>query len=240
MWLLMTLIGLASAQGKKKNNTVQPFMGGWGVSAQSILIPLKYPQSFPKFKDDETLTPVFQHVEQDIGLGFKGTLFASRKYRASVNPYYHRGFNESKYRAYGLNFELDQIAVREKNVWGYYGLGAGTANIRFANADNSALTGTQLYAKGQVGALYFDRTKAYEVSLYATFGTTGRERVTVGSTDYENDGLFSGNDQLRNSRYFPTIGVQGTVYRGDFRKAMQNPNNKRKKGQKGNKGKKGS
>lgn len=236
MWLLMTTLGLANAQGKKKNNTIQPFMGGWGVSVQSILIPLEYPQSFPKIKSGGT--PDFQQVGQDVGLGIKGTMFASRKYRASVNPYYHRGFNESNYRSLGLNFELDQIAVRERNVWGYYGLGGGTSNIRFANADNSTLTGTQLYVKGQAGALYFDRTKAYELSVYATFGTTGRERVTVNDTVYENNGLLSGNDQLKGSIYYPTIGVQGTVYRGDFRKAMQNPN-KGKNGKKGKKGKKG-
>ena len=48
LWLWMTSLGLANAQGKKKNNTVQPFMGGWGVSAQSILISFEYPQFFPK------------------------------------------------------------------------------------------------------------------------------------------------------------------------------------------------
>ena len=239
MWLLMTMLGLANAQGKKKNNTVQPFMGGWGVSAQSILIPLEYPQSFPKIKSGGT--PDFQQVAQDVGLGVKGTMFTSRKYRASVNPYYHMGFNESKYRALGVNFDLDQIAVRERNVWGYYGLGGGTSNIRFANANNATITATQLYVKGQVGALYFDRNKAYELSVYAMFGTTGRERVTVNDTVYENSGVLSGDDQLKGSLYYPTIGIQGTVYRGDFRKAMQNPNNKGKgkKGKNGKKGKKG-
>ena len=239
MWLWMAMLGLANAQGKKKGNTVQPFMGGWGVSAQSILIPLEYPQSFPKIKSGGT--PNFQQVGQDVGLGVKGTMFISRKHRASVNPYYHMGFNESNYRAFGLNLEVDQIAVRERNVWGYYGLGGGTSNIRFANANNATITATQLYAKGQVGALYFDRTKAYELSVYATFGTTGRERLTVNDTVYENNGLLSGDDQLKGSLYYPTIGIQGTVYRGDFRKAMQNPG-KGKKGKqnKGKKGKKGN
>ena len=32
-----------------------------------------------------------------------------------------------------------------------------------------------------------DRTKAYELSVYATFGTTVRERVTVNDTVYENN-----------------------------------------------------
>ena len=76
MWLLMTVLGLANAKGKKKNNTVQPFMGGWGVSAQSILLPLDYPQSFPKLKSGGT--PSFQHVA-NIGIGVKGTMFPSRK-----------------------------------------------------------------------------------------------------------------------------------------------------------------
>ena len=82
-----------------------------------------------------------------------------------------------------------------------------------------------MYAKGQVGTLY-DRTKAYEISMYATFGTTGRERVTV-DADYENNGL-SGEDELKGSRYYPTIGIQGTVYEATS-KAVQNPN----KGKKG-------
>ena len=46
---------------------------------------------------------------------------------------------------------------------------------------------------------------------------------TVNDTVYENNGLLSGEDELKGSLYYPTIGIQGTVYRGD-RKAMQNPN----------------
>jgi len=236
MWFLLTILGIANAQGKNNNNVVQPLMGGWGVSAQSILIPLEYPQSFPKIKSGGT--PNFQQVGQDLGLGIKGTMFLSRKYRASFNPYYHMGFNESNYRALGLNLEVDQIAMRERNVWGYYGLGGGTSNIRFASANDATLTATQLYVKGQVGALYFDRTKAYELSLYATFGTTGRERITVNDVTYENNGILGGNDQLKGSLYYPTIGLQGTIYRGDFRKAVQKPGQKKGKKGKGKKGKK--
>jgi hypothetical protein len=235
MWWIMLTLGVANAQGKKNNQKVQPFMGGWGLSAQSILIPLEYPQSFPEIKSGGT--PNFQQVGQDVGLGVKGTIFASRKYRASVNPYYHMGFNESNFRAMGLNVEVDQIAFRERNVWAYYGLGGGTSNLKFTSANESTLTATQLYAKGQVGGMYFDRTKAYELSIYATFGTTGREQITKNGTVYENSGMFSSDDALKGSLYYPTIGIQGTVYRGDFRKAMQNPAKKGKKGQKGKKGK---
>lgn len=235
MWFLLMALGVANAQGKK-NNTAQPLMGGWGVSAQSILIPLEYPQSFPKIKSGGT--PNFEQVAQDLGLGVKGTMFLNRKYRASFNPYYHMGFNESNYRALGVNLEVDQIAMRERNVWGYYGLGGGTSNIRFSNANEATLTATQLYVKGQAGVLYFNRTTAYELSLYGTFGTTGRERITANNVTYENNGLLSGNDQLKGSLYYPTIGLQGTIYRGDFRKAVQKPGQKKGKKGKGKKGKK--
>lgn len=233
IWMILS-VGLANAQGKK-NNKVQPFMGGWGVSAQSTLIPLNYPQSFPKIKADGVQTPNFQQAGQDVGLGIKGTLFASRKYRASVNPYYHMGFNDSNYRAFGVNLEVDQMAFRERNVWGYYGLGGGTSNLKFIAPDESTLTATQLYLKGQVGALYFDRTKAYELSLYATFGSTGREQITKDGVVYENQGVLGDADQLKGSLYYPTIGVQGTVYKGDFRKAMKTQKKKKKKKQKKNK-----
>ena len=119
-------------------------MGGWGVSAQSILIPLEYPQSFPR---SSSVEPRFQQVGQDVGVGIKGTMFVSRKYRASVNPYYHRGFNESNYRAFGLNFELIKL-LYEKEMSGVLWSGCRYADIRFER--RRYLTGTQLYAKGQL------------------------------------------------------------------------------------------
>ena len=238
MWMLMMALGVANAQGKKQGGKVQPFMSGWGISAQSILIPLEYPQSFPDIRDSVGVdTPVFQDVGQDLGLGVKGTMFVNREYRASFNPYYHMGFNNSNFRSFGVNLELDKIAKRERNVWAYYGVGGGTSNIRFANASDATLTATQLYAKGQVGGMYFDRTKAYELSLYAMFGTTGREQIAIGDAVYENNSLLSGNDDLNGSLYYPTIGIQGTVYKGDFRNAMKNPNQKKGKGKKGKNGK---
>ncbi len=229
IWLFC--VGLTTAEAKGQNK-VQPFMAGWGVSAHTTLIPLEYPQSFPQIKSGEETT--FQQVGQDLALGVKGTMFTSRKYRASFNPYYHVGFNDSNYRSLGLNLELDKVAVRERNVWAYYGLGGGTSNIKFVDPNEATLTATQLYLKGQAGAMYFDRTKAYELSAFVTFGTTGREQITKNGTVYENNGLFGGDDQLKGSLYYPTIGLQGTVYRGDFRKAMKNPN-KKKKGKKGKK-----
>lgn len=229
IWLFC--VGLTTAEAKGQNK-VQPFMAGWGVSAHTTLIPLEYPQSFPLIKSGEETT--FQQVGQDLALGVKGIMFTSRKYRASFNPYYHVGFNDSNYRSLGLNLEFDKVAVRERNVWAYYGLGGGTSNIKFVDPNEATLTATQLYLKGQAGAMYFDRTKAYELSAFVTFGTTGREQITKNGTVYENNGLFGGDDQLKGSLYYPTIGLQGTVYRGDFRKAMKNPN-KKKKGKKGKK-----
>ena len=230
--MLWLLVGVSFAgQGKKQQGKVQPFMSGWGLSAHSIIIPLEYPQSFPEIKSGNT--PDFSQVGQDIGVGIKGTLFANRKYRASINPYYHHGFNDSNYQALGINLEVDQIAFRDRNIWAYYGLGGGSSNLRFAVDDNNSLSATQIYAKGQVGAMYFDRTKAYEFSVYAKFGTTGRETITRAGETFENNNFLEGNDQLKGSLYYPTIGIQGTIYRGDFRKAMKNP--KPKKGKKGNK-----
>ena len=238
MWLLCTL-SIASAQGKK-NKPVQPFMNGIGVSVHTTLVPLEYPQSFPTIKDESITTPGFETMGQDLAAGLKGTLFLNRSIRASVNPYYHHGFNDSNYQALGIQVDADKIAHRERNVWAYYGVGAGTANMRFSNADNAELTATQLYGKVQAGFIYFERTTGYELSMFATLGSTGREELSMGTglATYRDEGLFGAGDQLKGSVYTPTVGLQATVYRGDFRKVF-NQNQKGKKGKKGKKGNKG-
>lgn len=239
MWLMCGL-SIASAQGKK-NQQVQPYMNGVGLSAHTTLIPLEYPQSFPTIKDESITTPRFETMGQDLAVGLKGTLFLNRTMRASVNPYYHHGFNDSNYQALGIQMDGDKIVFRERNVWGYYGVGAGAANMRFSNADKAELTATQLYAKAQAGVLYFERTTGYEFSIFATLGSTGREELSLGSglKSYRDEGLFGAGDQLKGSVYTPTVGLQATVYRGDFRKVFNNKKgNKGKQGKKGNKGRK--
>lgn len=232
--LLLSLLNFAFAAPKNNQPAkVKPFMSGMGASVGTMFVPLDYPSKFPTIKGQDT-SPQFTQVQGDVLLGLKGTMFVNQQYRASLQPYLHHGFSDSQYNAYGVNLEVDKMAFREKNVRAYYGLGAGSANMSFANANGATLTGTQLYLKGQAGLLYFDRNKAYELGMYAQMGRTGRETLTTSTGNtFQNNGLFGSDDKLKGSMYFPTIGLQGTVYYGDFRKGMRDPQ-KQKKGNKKN------
>ena len=246
MWLLTVILNVA--QAGNQNGKVQPYMKGAGVNASTIVYPSSFPITLPNIKTDiETAdgvtTPNFNEFRQDLAIGGKGTLFISPKYRASVNPYAHFGFNNSNYRAYGANFEVDYMAFRERNVMGYYGGGVGTQMFSMTDGGSGSLNAAQNYLKAQAGVIYFEKRKAYELAAFAKLGKVTNETITVGGKTYEQGGFTGSDDQLTTSLYSPTFGLEGTLYFGDFRKMFKNnnppknkKNNPKKKGKKnGNK-----
>jgi hypothetical protein len=239
MFWLLSLV-LSVAQAGNQNGKVKPYMRGMGVSVGTLLYPSSYPMKLPHIKDDiaaadGVTSPDFNQFRQDVVLGGKGTLFVSPKFRGSANPYAHLGFNDSNYRAYGIDLGVDYMAFRERNVLGYYGGGLGTQAFSFTDGGSGELSGTQNYLKAQAGLIYFEKRKAYELEAYVKLGNVNQEVITVGNSTYEQGGLTGSDDQLSTSLYSPTVGLQGTMYIGDFRKLFNKPVPPKKKNKAGKK-----
>ena len=224
--ILASLLGTADAAGQ-----IQPYMNGIGVSASTMIIPQKYPVSFPNYKIDGEKTDIdMEEVKGDLALGFKGALYISKDYRATVNPYYHASLLDgglAGYRAMGIDVGVDKTLLREKNVLAFGGVNLGAASMTFDQTSQSKgiLTANRLYIQAQTGATYFNRKSAYELAVFARIGNTGIESYILGDQSYDEEDLSGGVYSL------PMIGLQGTYYYGDFRAIHKN-------GKKGKKGKK--
>ena len=229
--MIIMLCGLLLGEAEaKKGLQNRPYMYGWGPSVNTMLFPFQYPHSFPIGKDDTTPpNEQLNEMRQDLGFGPKFTMYINKQYRLSAYPYAHLGANQSGYRSVGISLEGDASILIDNNVSVFYGVGGGSNLFTFDQGSSGVVSAQQLYAKGQVGMMYFDRLRAYELALYAKFGWTGVERFEYLDVEYEND--VGANDDLKGSLYYPTLGIQGTYYFGDFRKAQ----GKKKKGKSGKK-----
>jgi hypothetical protein len=213
MLLLSLLLGHVDAKSKVN----RPYMYGWGPSAHTMLYPFQYPYIFPKGKDElDPPNAQLDKMRQDLGFGPKFTMHINHVYRVAAYPHVHLGANDSGYKSAGLSLEADASVLLDNSIAVFYGLGGGSSLFTFDQGQNGTITGQQLYLKGQAGGIYYDGTKAYELSIYAKLGVTGVEKFEYNGAEYENS--LGTDDQLSRSLYTPTFGIQGTYYFGDFRK----------------------
>jgi len=246
MLVLLSTLLIGNADAKKMTMT-KPYMYGWGASVHTMMFPFSYPPVFPDVRlseedggvvdSDGTITATdlnLNDVNQDLGFGPKFTMYLNKMYRFSAYPYAHFGANESGYRSLGISLEGDRSALVEQNIIAFYGLGVGSSLFWFdqemENNVDVSLTGNQLFAKAQVGGIYFDKVRAYELSMYVKLALTGLEELDVGNTTYT-PSLNQSEEGLTQSLYTPTFGIQATYYVGDFRKITQKKG-KKKKGKK--------
>ena len=225
--MLFLMLGLLAPLAEAKSSITKPYMYGWGPSVNTMLYPFQYPYVFPEGKNQmDPPSDQLNEMRQDIGFGPKFLMYVNKRYRFSAYPHLHVGANDSGYRSAGISLEGDASALVDNNIIAFYGVGFGSNVFAFDQGSDGKISGQQLYAKGQVGGIYFDKVKAYELALYMKFGFTGVEQFEYNDVTYENS--LGVDDQLTTSLYTPTVGIQATYYVGDFRKIMP---------QKGKKGK---
>jgi hypothetical protein len=217
--MLHFYLGLLMPLAEAKSSITKPYMYGWGPSVNTMLYPFQYPYVFPQGKNQaDPPSDQLNEMRQDLGFGPKFIMYMNRRFRLSAYPYLHVGANESGYRSAGLSLEGDVSALVDNNIIAFYGVGGGSNIFAFDQGNDGRISGQQLYAKGQIGGIYFDKFKAYELALYLQFGFTGVEQFEYDGSTYENS--LGEGDQLTTSLYTPTVGIQATYYVGDFRKMI--------------------
>lgn len=221
--ILASFLGTADAAGGK----IKPYMNGIGASVNSIVFPQQFPQTFPGIKGEDNRLSL-NEVQFDASIGLKGATYINKDYRVTISPYYHKGFTNSGFSSFGVDFGVDKTLFREKNVMAYGGVNIGKSWMTFdqTSQNKGTLSAQQPYAQAQVGGTYFNRTSAYELALFARAGLGGLEEYTLGGVSYS-------DEDLKEGIYWIPLGLQFTYYYGDFR-AIHNKN-KNKGGKKGKK-----
>lgn len=236
MILSFLLAALPTAEAQAK-----PFMWGVGPSVNTYLFPFGYPHSFPTTDDGNgNNNPDSNLSKSDFVMGFggKGVMYMNWFWRAALRPTFTRGMDDSGYSAWSLSVEVDRTIQAANGINILAGAGLGTGGFTFdQGSSGGSLTARQLYARGQAGAMFRNPTRSYEVMIFAILGFSGQEEYTFNGNSYVNGGFNllgeeASSESLGGGLYSPVIGVEGTVYFGDF-----TPNKKRRP-QKKNKNKK--
>ena len=233
MLTILLMLGLNEADAKST-----PHMWGAGATISTMAFPGYFPSSFPTVSDDSNVPNPRDHLESiqgDIGLAARGVIYINNKNRLGARV--HSGFGlNADMRNTVFTLEYGQSLIRQNNINVFVGGGIGVGRLRFDQGDEGGDLLVNTYnTRVQVGAIFRDTRgkknaaddRAYEVALFATpIGAKGPETYTYGDQEYmdpESRSLFAGltrdeeDDQVfKNSVYNPTIGIEATIFFGDF------------------------
>jgi hypothetical protein len=211
-----------------------PYMWGVGPSLSTIAWPGAYPNQFPRATGDNDPSPRdnLEAVKGDLSIGGRGLLYLKNKQRlgARLNLGFGNGYNATTF-----TIEYEQSILREDNINVFVGGGIGVGRLKFAQGENGTLSTNTYNTRLQVAATFRDKKgkknaaddRAYEVALFVTpLGSNGPETyeygdVTVQDPDNASTFAFLTSDEdddqkLKGSLYNPTIGIEVSVFFGDF------------------------
>lgn len=222
-----------------------PYMWGIGPEVGTIVLPFQHPVAFPSLTVDndgdgkkDDLGDSLEKTAGDALIGVKGALYINESNRLVAQGGF--GLGSGGYRSSEITFEYQTLPISGNGVEAFAGAGLGFGNMHWTtNCDNdsegvsSACTipnpGTYsmstLLIRGEVGALWRNKTQAYELSFWGTLVFGGNRNFVAQDTTAELDVSGLGTA--------PYLGLAGTVYFGDF-KPPANKGNKKGKGKKNN------
>lgn len=241
--MIPVLLAVLSAAHAEKDQA--PYMWGVGPQVGTVIVPFSHPVAFPKVgagEQDgevvkESLGDSLEKTSGDALLGAKGTLYINGSNRLLASA--GLGFGGGGYRSAEATFEYQGIPVSGGGVDAFLGGGLGLGSLSWSSycSDSTVdacpdeiphpgkLTMSTLLLRGSVGALYRNKTQAYELSMFGHFVVAGNRRFTPQGTTTE--------EEVYGAGVYSYLGVAGTVYFGDL-----TPPGQGKKGKKGKKAKK--
>ena len=234
--LLLAALPTADAQ-------VKPFMWGVGPSVNTNLFPFGYPHSLPTTDDgNPNNNPDTNLSKSDliVGFGGKAVMYMNWFWRGVIRPTFTRGMDDSGYSAWSISAEVDRTIQAANGINVLAGAGVGTGGFTFDQGNSGGtLSARQLFLRGQAGAMFRNPTRSYEVMIFAILGFSGEENYNFNGVEYRNGGfsLFeeeASSESLGGGLYSPVIGIEGTIYFGDFtpnkkRRPMKKGKNKKKR-----------
>lgn len=237
--LLTLALGLGAPEAHAQNS---PFMWGVGPTMSTIVFPGQHPLNFPKLAaEDAARVPAgdlndndridgLDNVGGDANLGLRGLVYFDRTWRAAAR--FHMVDFASNYNNLDLTFEVDKMMINEGKLGAYAGAGLGFGTMRFGDAESDAELKVNTYnVRGHVGGIFRLKKAAIEAGAFAALPLPGRGVYTPsdGSDQAEIIGVL-GTEQGGGGGNYWNLGLEFTVYYGDF--IPPKKKNKKKKGKK--------
>lgn len=197
--------------------STNPKFDNWGDEIEGTAIGTAYADEKGRLNKDK-----YPGVAGDFQLGAKAMVYFNDEWRVGLRPNIGMGKNFS---SFNMNVELDKILFTGSGMAAFMGGGLGMGRMKFKSHedDGSDYTLGNYIARLHAGGYYKLKKQAIELSLYTKIPFAYRQELHV------EDESFGLNAGLNPVQYF-AIGIEATVYFGDF--VSKNPKKKGKKGKK--------
>jgi len=229
--ILVSSAALCWSSAAAAGNSI--YMFGVGPRVGTIVIPGAYPASFPSFDElnqngEETGEKVkigddttIEKVRGDLVLGAEGLYWADKTNRlaASAGLGFGSGYNDAH-----LILKYDKMqALDALDTFIGGGVGVGVANFRGENDEHLRVPYYPI--RGEVGAIFRQKTYAFQALIFLNLNLPGRQTLTV--TQEANDGtLYEAEyESSFGWSFYPQLGAEVQLLFGDFTK----PRKKKKK-----------
>jgi len=214
LWTLITIPIASAGSG--------PYMWGVGPMVNTIVLPGEHPASFPKatrIKDqDGNNQALLDKTLGDVGFGVHGVLYMKKAQRISSHAWYSTGAGQ--YRSPNITFEYDFAGQASNGVTLLGGLGAGLGAQRWTTDSAGTLKMNHYILRGQGAVNYRTKKNCYEMGAFINWYLPGRQ-LWDAAGDAEEERVKGG--------FYPTLGLEGTVFFGDFRPPKTGGKKRRKK-----------
>jgi len=200
----------------------------WGAGPQisTMLFPSAYPIALPDGAQDENGDPLVDKVHFDLELGGRAVMYPTKYGRVGARLLF--GFGTSGFARQEFTLEYDATLVTQGAFQVLGGAGIGVGHEKFHGGEEGPEEGflnVQYYPiRGELGALMRDDKRAYELALWAAIHIPGSQRYYASP---DSDPVEGKGDSFAfgGFRSYVGLGLEATVFFGDFSK----PNNPKTK-----------
>ncbi len=217
-----------------------PYMWGVGPEVGTIVLPFQHPAAFPSLTEDldedgkkDDLGDSLEKTAGDALLGAKGALYINESNRLLGQVGF--GLGSGGYRSSEVTFEYQTLPISGDGVEAFAGVGLGFGRMAWTTECDDDSEGVSsactiqhpgsygmstLLLRGSVGALWRNKTQAYELSFFGHY-------VIAGNRAFEAQGASS-EQEVSGVGLYPYLGIAGTIYFGDFKPPAEGKNKKGK------------
>ena len=190
----------------------------WGVGGTvgTLAIPGLYPSAFPQNARSADGDPLVQKVRGDVSFGVHALLYPDNRNRLGLRGLLGVGIGQP-WSSAQVTLEYERALVTSDGFQLVAGAGLGAGTERFlgtADAADSRLVVNYFPVRAQIGPLLRDKSRAYEISIYATW------HIVADQTWYEAEdaeGVTGADVAAVPGALYAGVGVEASVYFGDFR-----------------------
>ena len=205
--LLLLLSTLLPSVAEAKSG---PYMWGVGPTVNTIVLPGRHPVGVPKAvkveNDDGKLVNPLDETKTDIGLGVRGVMYMKRTQRFGAHAWYSMG--EGNYRSPNLVVTYDFAGEADNGMTVIGGLGGGFGKQKWDTSGVGELSMATYILRAQGAFNYRTKANCYEFGAFVNLNLPGVQ--TWDEDDKDDDVTVRGG-------FYPTVGIEGTVFFGDFR-----------------------